>query len=103
MNSLESCPTSTSDFDRALSWIGEAGLRFHYLMHLPEGEWWIVAYKHEAEMQQMFHGKAPTILIAAQIVVDNWKRFHDIYGWPPVRPVPTRFTKSSPLELDIKI
>lgn len=107
MNSSENSP-STSDLGDCLEALRLAGLRFHYLMWLPEGEWWLVVYKHDKGMQQMFHGKSSSLFRATRICIENWTKFFDIYGWPPVRPMPVHFsaggfTRSSPLELDIKI
>lgn len=104
MNSSENSPsTSEAELQTALQTLAASGLRFHYLMWLPEGEWWLVCFRHGDGMQQMFHAKAPTILSATYQVINKWQKFLVEFGWPPTFVQPTHFTKSSPLELDIKI
>lgn len=104
MNSSENSPsTYDGELESALDAITAAGLRFHYLMWLPEGEWWLVVYKHGDGMQQVFHGKAKTIADATDFAIISWQKFKYNFGWPPIFVQPAHFTRSSPLELDIKI
>lgn len=104
MNSSENSPsTSEGDFEAAIEVLNMAGLRFHYLMWLPEGQWWLVAYKHGENRQQMFHAKASTVVACAYFITAKWQAFEIQYGWPPKYPVPIHLIKPSSLKLDIKI